>query len=276
MAMAYRTDLFKQAGLPVDRDKVSALWPTWDDYIKVGKQYKAKLPKSAFFESSGNMFRAMIGQAQEGMYNTNDEIIADKNPAVKAAFDKTVEAINANMSAKLAAWTPEWTAGFDKGAFATIVAPAWMLSYIEGNAKNASGKWDIAKVPGGGGNMGGSHLVVPKQTKHAKEAAELVKFLTAPEQQLKVFKKTGNFPSTPELYNTPDIQNFSKAYFNNAPIGKIYADAAQALHPQYLGPKDGDLMTAVGQGLGRVEDKKQTGQQAWVQALKDVEKLKNK
>jgi cellobiose transport system substrate-binding protein len=30
MAMCYRRDLFEKAGLPTERDQVSALWPTWD------------------------------------------------------------------------------------------------------------------------------------------------------------------------------------------------------------------------------------------------------
>ncbi len=34
-------------------------------------------------------------------------------------------------------------------------------------------------MPGGGGNWGGSFLAVPKQSKHPKEAAELVEFLTS-------------------------------------------------------------------------------------------------
>jgi cellobiose transport system substrate-binding protein len=37
LAMAYRTDLFKKAGLPTARDEVSKLWPTWDAYIEAGR-----------------------------------------------------------------------------------------------------------------------------------------------------------------------------------------------------------------------------------------------
>ena len=39
MALCYRTDLFKAAGLPTDPAAVSALWPTWDDFIKTGQAY---------------------------------------------------------------------------------------------------------------------------------------------------------------------------------------------------------------------------------------------
>ena len=37
LAVAYRTDLFKKAGLPTDREAVSKLWPTWDAFIATGK-----------------------------------------------------------------------------------------------------------------------------------------------------------------------------------------------------------------------------------------------
>ena len=37
MAMCYRTDKFAAAGLPVRREAVSALWPTWEQYIETGK-----------------------------------------------------------------------------------------------------------------------------------------------------------------------------------------------------------------------------------------------
>ena len=46
-------------------------------------------------------------------------------------------------------------------AFATMLAPGWMLGVIEGNASGVEG-WDIADTfPGGGGNWGGSFLTVP-------------------------------------------------------------------------------------------------------------------
>lgn len=274
MAMCYRTDLFAKAGLPTKREEVSKLWPTWQDYVATGKKYKAALPNSFFMEASGNMFRAMIEQAPTGVYDNADNLIVSSSPDVKKSWDLTVDAINANLSAKLTAWTPEWTAAFGKGTFGTIVCPAWMTAYIESNAKDAAGKWDIAAVPGGAGSMGGSHLALPKQGKHAKEAYELIKWITAPEQQKKVFKATGNFPSTPSLYTDPDLTGFSKAFFNNAPLGTIFTASAQAVQPQHQGPKQGDVFTAIGAGLGRIEQKKQTADEAWNQVVKDCDKLK--
>ncbi|QSB15346.1 extracellular solute-binding protein [Natronosporangium hydrolyticum] len=275
MAMCYRTDLFEEAGLPTDRDEVSALWiDSWGDYVETGKDYLAATDDdSYFFESAGNMFRAMIEQAPVGVYDTDNTLLVEDNPVVSDAWETTVEAIEAGMSNRLTAWTPEWTAAFGQGTFATIICPAWMTAYIEGNAPDAAGLWDVAAVPGGAGNMGGAHLTLPAQGDHPEEAYAFIEWLTEPEQQLRVFQETGNFPSTPELYDDPALTEFSKEYFNDAPIGEIFTDAAQQVQPQYQGPLQGDVLATIGQGLGRIEDGSQSPAEAWAQVLSDVESL---
>jgi cellobiose transport system substrate-binding protein len=78
-----------------------------------------------------------------------------------------------------------------------------MMGYIKDQAPATAGKWDIAPIPGGGGNWGGSFLTIPKQSKNQQEAYKLAEWLPAPEQTLKIFKATGNLPSQVELYDTP-------------------------------------------------------------------------
>jgi cellobiose transport system substrate-binding protein len=274
LAMCYRTDLFAKAGLPTDRDQVSALWKDWDGYISTGKKFAAaKVPGAAFFDGPAVMYRAILGQADQGLYDTSDNVIMETNPAVRGAFDKTIEALNAGLSAKIAAWSPDWNAGFAKGRFATIACPSWMMAFIQEQAKDAAGKWDIAKIPGGGGNWGGSFLTIPKQSKHPKEAFDLAKWLTAPEQQAKVFRKAGNFPSTMTLYKDPVITDFKNPFFNNAPVGQIFADSITSMKAQYLGPKAGDINTAIINGLTRVEQGKQTPDAAWAQSMTEAKKV---
>ncbi|MFC4335519.1 ABC transporter substrate-binding protein [Salininema proteolyticum] len=273
MAMCYRSDLFEAAGLPTDRDEVSALWQdSWEDYVDVGERYLAASGDSHFFESSGNMFRAMVDQAPTGVYANDGTVTAD-DPAVAEAWDLTVRAIEAGMSNELEAYTPEWNASFAEGTFATIICPAWMTAYIEDNAPEAAGKWDIATVPGGSGNMGGSHLVVPEQSDNAQAAYEFIEWLTRPEQQLKIFEQTGNFPSTPELYDDEAFTSQTSAYFNDAPTGRIFTEAAEAVEPKYHGPLEGDIMTMIGQGLGRIEEGSQSPDEAWDQVLSDIATL---
>ncbi|GAA3581660.1 ABC transporter substrate-binding protein [Nonomuraea rosea] len=275
LAMCYRKDLFKKAGLPTDRAEVAALWPTWEQYIATGKKFAgASVAGAKFVDSPGEILRAMVNQAPIGLYDAQDQIIVESNPEVKKAWDLSNQLTQEGLTAKLAAFSPPWNTGFAKGSFATIICPAWMTGFIQEQAKDATGKWDIATVPGGSGNSGGSHLMVPKQSKHPKEAAELIDFLTSKDNQAKVFKEEGTFPSIPALYDDPSIQNFTKPFFGDAPIGKIYSEAAKALKPQHLGPKEADVRTAIGNGLGRVEQGKQTPDEAWAQVLEDVKKIK--
>ncbi len=205
--MCYRPDLFKEAGLPTNRDEVSALWPTWEQYVETGKKFVAAGGKAAFTDGPGEHFRAMVEQAPVGFYDTSDKVVVGSNPDVRKAWDISVSMIQNKLSGKLVAFTPEWTTGIAKGTFATMVCPAWKTGVIK-DQKPGEGTWDIAAVPGGGGNQGGTHLLASKQGKHPKEAAELINFLTSKESQLTLWKDASALPSLPALYTDPAVADF--------------------------------------------------------------------
>ena len=60
--MCYRSDLFEKAGLPTDREEVAALFGTWDDYFAAGEDFIAKVPDTAWYDSSGGVAQAMLNQ----------------------------------------------------------------------------------------------------------------------------------------------------------------------------------------------------------------------
>ncbi|GAA3159613.1 ABC transporter substrate-binding protein [Planomonospora alba] len=274
LAMCYRRDLFAKAGLPTERDEVSALWPDWASYFEAGKKYTANKPEgAAFFDGAPQIFNAMVGQLPVGYYDTSDKVVVATNPEIRKAYDQVLAAVAGGQSAKLVGSSPAWNTGFAKSQFATIACPAWMLAKIQDQAKAFAGQWDVAAIPGGGGNWGGSYLTVPAQGKHIKEAVELAAWLTAPEQQIKVFGKHGILPSTVETYDKPEVKNLTHEFFNDAPIGEIFTTAARNLKPQYQGPRAGDIQTALRDGMNRVEEGKQTPDQAWEQILKDIERI---
>ncbi|MFD6250715.1 ABC transporter substrate-binding protein [Streptomyces roseolus] len=269
-AMCYRTDLFEQAGLPTDRAELAKKWSTWDGYLELGKQYKAKAPaKSAWLDSVGSLYSIMIGQEKERYYDASGALIWETNPALKTAWETAVEASAAGLSAKLDQWSPQWNQAFAAGSFATIPCPAWMLGYIKGQAgESGKGKWDIAALPGGAGNWGGSYLAVPRAAKHKKEAYELVKWLTAPEQQAKVFAKQGNFPSSTGAI--AEVAGTTDPYFSGAPIGQIFGDAAKAAPVQVLGVHDQNISQQITNALSEVERKGLAPEKAWENAKKGV------
>ena len=128
-------------------------------------------------------------------------------------------------------------------------------------------------MPGRGGNWGGSWLSVPRQTEHPAEATALAEWLTAPEQQAKVFAATGNFPSAVALYDDPVILDRVSAFFGDAPVGRIFADSVTALVPQYQGPRSGDVNARIIDGLTRIEQGRDSPDESWRKVLREVDAL---
>ncbi|MGI9585277.1 MAG: ABC transporter substrate-binding protein, partial [Acidimicrobiia bacterium] len=160
MAVAYRRDLFEAAGLPTDRDEVSALWPTWEDFIAVGEQFVAN-SDTKFIDSGGTVYDAVLRQGREMYYTTpdeagNTELIYETNPQNLKAWDVAMAAIDSGLSAAYSNFSPEWNAAMANGDYAVLMAPAWMMGYIQGQAPDTAGMWDIALMPEGGGNWGGT------------------------------------------------------------------------------------------------------------------------
>ncbi|WP_181442103.1 extracellular solute-binding protein [Streptomyces tateyamensis] len=272
MALCYRPDLFKAAGLPTNRDQVSAMMADWPAYIAAGKQFLANSPNKnvRWFDSGGNLFSAVIAQAPQGFYDSTGKPVVTQNPAVKDAFDLVAGAIKDGESAGIQAFTPAWDTGFQKSQFATVACPAWMSYEFKTNPPADGGKWDLTRIPGGGGNWGGSYLTVPKSGKHTKAAVDLAKWLTAPDQEAKLFKEKGYFPSDRALWSQPDIADHTEPLFNDAPTGKIFSQSAKDLKPQPLGAHGAEIGTALGNALTAVEQGKADAGTAWKQALGDI------
>ncbi|MEU8945445.1 MULTISPECIES: ABC transporter substrate-binding protein [unclassified Streptomyces] len=276
MAICYRKDLFKQAGLETDRTKLAAQWKgDWAKYVDLGKQYMKKAPSGTkFVDSASSVYNAALGGESQRYYDKDGNVIWDKSTGVKKSWDAAMTVATSDMSAKLKQFDPTWDQGFAKGSFATVACPAWMMGYIQEKSGDAGkGKWDVAAAPTAA-NWGGSFIGVPTAGKHQKEAIALAKWLTAPEQQAKVFAKQASFPSTPAAYDSLKPAAATTSYFSDAPITQIFADSAKTIPVQTFGAKDQPIGTAITDvGILQVEQKGKSPAQGWNAAkaeIKDV------
>ena len=284
LQVAYRKDLFKAHGLPTDRAAVSALWPTWQKFIDTGKTYVSKLSAAektsckvkkvcyGFIDNAGTMYPAILNQGAKKYYETNGTLIYNTNTNVKTAFTTTATAMNSGISTRINQFTSDWNAGMMKGVFATVLAPAWMLDYIKQQAKSTSGKWDVADLPGGGGNLGGSQLTVPTAAKHPAEAKAFIAWYLSPAIQLEIFKRYGLFPSASSLYSNPALTGYKDKFFSNAPIGQIYVTGARQLRPIFEGKNQRAIDNYFGQALAKVAVGKMTASAAWSDAIAQISK----
>ena len=262
LEVAYRWDLFKSKGLPYKRADVSKAWNTWPKFIEFGKKYMAKVSAAdkkkniGFMDNVATIYAAMMNQGTQKYYKNNGtdagQLVFKTNPQVKLAFNTTIDAGKAGIGTRIGQFSSDWNVGMTKGTFAVMLAPAWMMDYIKGQAPTTKGKWDIADIPGGGGNQGGSQLTIPKGAKHKQEAWDFISWYLAPAQQLKVFQIYGLFPSTPSLYTDPDLVGFKDPFFNNAPTGAIYADGVKKLKPIFEGKLQRCIDMAMGSAISLV------------------------
>ncbi|MFF5967227.1 ABC transporter substrate-binding protein [Streptomyces collinus] len=273
MAICYRTDLFKKAGLPTDPAEVGKLWAgDWAKLVQVGERYKSKAPAGTFFmDSPGGLIQAILGSEKEKFYNSSGEVIYKSNPAVKAAFDMTADAAKKGLVQSQTQFQPGWNSTIANNKFAAIACPPWMLGTIKGNAKpDAAGKWAVAEAPKGG-NWGGTFLTVPKSGKNVKEAQKFVTWLTAPEQQAKLFKVQASFPSAPSTYTMPEVTGATNEMTGDQKIGPIFAEAAKAAPVQVIGPKDQIIMQGLTDNGVILATKGKSAKEAWDSAVKTID-----
>jgi len=304
LQVAYRWDLLKLAGLPYQRDAVSAQWSTWDKYIAFGKKYtaatktpafkkalaalaksknqetadfyKAQAP-TGFIDNVATIYSAILNQGTKKYYENNGtpagKTIYKTNKQVKLAFDTTVAASKDGIGVRVNQFSSDWNVGMTKGTFATMLSPAWMMDYIKGQAPDTNGKWDIANIPGGVGNQGGSQLTIPAGAKHKQEAWDFITWYLAPEQQLKVFTTYGLFPSTKTLYTSSELVGYGDPFFNGANVGKLYLKGILKLKPIFEGKKERCIDMAMGSALSLViNGKEKITKNAFDKGLKDADK----
>ncbi|MEO3810191.1 extracellular solute-binding protein [Sphaerisporangium sp. B11E5] len=270
MAMAYRKDLFAEAGLPTDREEVGKLWPTWDALIETGKKYTAKTGKAFLDNANTSIFYQASNQGPQKFYDKDRKLVYATSKQVKDAFDYSLKAIQAGITAKLGSFTEGWSAAMKKGDFAAIAAPSWLLNQIRNNAPDTKGKWDIATIPGGAGNWGGSYLAIPKNAKNPQAAWRYITATQSPSAQLAHFVKVGSLPTTPSVFKDPQLTGKKDPFFSDAPIGVIYTNSLLGLEPFYIGPDSGAIGQELQNALINVEQGKGDPAAAWTSALNNV------
>ncbi|MFB6990364.1 ABC transporter substrate-binding protein [Streptomyces sp. NPDC056178] len=276
MSLCYNTDLFKKAGLPTDREEVAKkVSGGWEDYLKLGEEYKKKAPAGTYFmDSASAMFNAVVSSNAKQYYDESGKPVYKDSPSVEQGWNLAAEAASKKLTQGLAQFNDPWKAALRKGTVATVACPAWMAGQISVNAGDANkGKWNITTAPGAtAANWGGSFLAVPKSGKNVDEATKLVKWLTAPEQQAAVFKAIGSFPSNKGAYDLPDVKDAKLEYFNDAPIGQIYADEAKSIPETVLGPKDGVIKDTISTQINNMEQRGTSPDDAWKAATSAIDK----
>ena len=139
LAMCYRADLFEAAGLPTDRDEVTAAIADWDGFIALGQEYVEASGMPFIDSAAGSVYNVVKKQGDKEYYEDDGTPIYETSEQNIKAWDTAVKAIEAGISANISQFSPEWNAAMSNGDFAALSCPAWMMNYIQDHAADRSG-----------------------------------------------------------------------------------------------------------------------------------------
>ncbi|WP_199826181.1 ABC transporter substrate-binding protein [Streptomyces sp. SBT349] len=270
MAVAYRTDLFEAAGLPTDREEVGRLWPTWEDFIETGRRYTEATGRAFTDNAATSIFYQAVNQGDQKYYDDSGALVYRSSPPVEEAFQLALDAIDAGITAGQSSFTEPWSAGMQQGSYAAVAAPSWMLESVRSNAPDTEGAWDLATIPGGAGNWGGSYLAIPANAENPEAAWDYIAETQSPQGQLDHFTDSGALPTTPQVYEDERLAGLTDPFFSDAPVGRIYTDSLIGLQPFRIGPDSAIIGQEFLNALIHVEQGGGDPADAWDNALDNI------
>lgn len=242
VAVFYRRDVFRQAGLPEEPDRVAKLLETWEDFCLAARTVKEKtgaamLPLAAN-SNDGRFFEMLLQQQGLGYFDDKGRV-AVEDPRSLRALELLGRLYKDGLTHDSQPWTPPWQEALRDGRTATVIGGAWMDSFLRGwIAPQTAGQWGVAPLPGwtkGNGtrtsNDGGSALIIPKRAKQTEAAWTFVQFMMArKESQLNMMKKFDSFPALTAAYSDPYFAE-PVPFYANQPVRKLFAELVRQVRP---------------------------------------------
>jgi len=270
-ALFYREDLFAKAGLPTDPQQVTDQFKSWDNYIQAGvKMKQATNGKVFMFDNINNVFSQAVGQQALQYFDRSNKYIGTQD-TVKQAWSLANQVHQDGISANIDNWSTEWNAGVSNGTIASFVGAVWMKQVLQDAAPNTSGKWRIARAPGGDGNSGGSFLTITKASPHPKEAFEVIKWLESPANQLTAYKSLQLFPSAISTLDQPGM-SAKEAFYGGQDTNQIFSVVAKAIKRFYFNEYSDIVGGAYSDELSLVAQQNKNPQQAWSDAQTEIQR----
>ncbi|MCX2454493.1 ABC transporter substrate-binding protein [Lacticaseibacillus nasuensis] len=269
-AFMYNVANFKKAGLPTDPDEVSAGIKSLDGYMNYAKQLKEKANKPMWLGAVA-LLQEMEQKMTKDMYSANGKKLTLGDGQLKDAWDFTVKGLKAGYMFGVKANSSDNVNAQQKGMYSGMIQASWGIADLKENGtKNNS--WLIARAPGEPANSGGSYLAVIKTTKHAKQAAEVVKYLTNKKNQEANYKELALFPSVKALYND-DFKNVTDPLFGDEKYNKYFIESANELEYTKADPRSTAVRQIFENQMQLVQDSNKNPDKAWKEAVAKAEAI---
>lgn len=276
MGLLYREDLLKAAGVEAPK--------TWEEFATAAATYRSANPKSYLTNLAPNQPGQIIAYlwqagarpfAFDGAKTVTVNLASDAGKKVLAFWGKMLAAGNISVDPD---FTDSWYQGLANGKYASWPTAAWGPVFLQGTAKNTSGKWRASALPQwdaaapASGNWGGSTDAVLKSSANPIAAAQLALFInTNKESALKLATEQFLFPPSNSILADPKVANQESPFFGGQKVNTLFKEISDTVTPDFGWLPFMDFVyTNFNETLGKAIAGKsdlQAGLQAWQDAV---------
>lgn len=216
----YRRDLAKEYLGTDDPDKISAMLPTWDDFIKVGKDVVSKSGgKVSMIPGMDTLVYPVVNQT--GLqWKDGDKLLVAEN--FTNSLDLLKKINDAKIDGGMDIYTPAWNASFAQGNVLCYPGSCWFQSFIiEPNDPDGSGNWGVASVPGGAYNWGGIWWGMYNQSKNKEAVAAWMRYELTDQGAQNKYEMIHFYPGVQSAYKS-DYLYQPNEFFGNQNVTDFY------------------------------------------------------
>jgi multiple sugar transport system substrate-binding protein len=204
----YRTDLAEKAGIttpPTDWDGLKSMAKAMQD--KAGAKWGIGLQAGGV--GSWQSVMPFAWSAGADLTKDGGKAYNFDSPEVLKASEYYQSFFNDGISDKAAPATPTTEPDFASGKVPMFISGPWMMSAVEkAGGEGFKDKYDVMQIPAdklSSSFVGGSNLVVFKNTQNRDSSWKLVQWLADPKVQVKWYGLSTDLPSVKSAWQDPAL-----------------------------------------------------------------------
>lgn len=238
MGLLYRKDTLAANGIPVPK--------TWADFANAAHKLHAKHSNQYLADMPGNdagQFIGFIWQSGAHPFSYDGKKTVSINltsPQAMKVVTYWQKLIQDGVIATDADFNNQWYQGLSSGKYASWPTAAWGPVFLQGTAKNTSGKWRATFLPQwtagahASGNWGGSTDAVLTSTNHKIAAATLAQWINTNSQSaMDLATKQFLFPTQKATLNNSSFINQKPAFYGGQQVNKIFVTSASHVNTNF-------------------------------------------
>lgn len=238
VVLAYRRDIFAELGIDVDAIE------TWDDFVRIGRE--VTIPGERYLmELSDNgvaAYEMFLFQRDGGYFDAEGQLIMDDELALETLlFYIPLVAGPGRIGSDLGSGRV-FTQAVEQGYFLSYICPDWRSKVTETDIPRMAGKMALMPLPAvekGGrrtSTWGGTMLGITKACPDPELAWKVAEHLYFNKEELaERFRETNILPPLKDAWEHPAFDE-ERPYWSGQKLGRVYADLADDVPPQYASP----------------------------------------